>query len=240
MSFAFFISFENRPGEARCLPGTAPASIRRVLSSVGGLSRAFIFTPASASDQFADDGVPPPLALQLYFEDLQILEAAVTADGPLRALVGTGLLGEVGEAMVTQQAFYVRSYPVDDPVIRPEASALPCSYVVHYPGPAADLNHWLGHYVTNHPPIMREFPDIRGIEILSRVDWCGGLPWPRADHMQRNRVLFDSPQALTRALHSPVRIKMSEDFATFPPFEGGNFHFPMATEEVLPSVSTRG
>lgn len=235
MSFAFFLSFENRSGESATLRAQTHPILRDLLSNVGGLERALIFTPETAQDQFNDDGAPPPLSLQLYFAELPALETAVSADGPLQPLVGTGILGEIGEAMASQQTFYVRAFPVDDPVVRPGASGLPCSYVVHYPGPAADINEWLSHYVANHPPIMRKFPGIRSIEILSRIDWCGSLPWPRANHIQRNRVMFDCPKALTAALQSPVRLAMHDDFALFPPYEGGNFHYPMATEEVLPA-----
>lgn len=235
MSFAYFLSFENRPGENRALPADALPALRKIVASIKGLNRALIFTPETAQDQFNDDGASPPLSLQLYFAELSALEAAVVASGPLQPLVGADLLGAVGEAVITQQAFYVRPFAVDDPVVRPGPSGLPCSYVVHYPGPAADLNEWLSHYLAGHPPVMRKFPGIRGIEILSRVDWCGSLPWQRANHIQRNRVMFDSAEALTAALQSPVRLEMRADFATFPAYEGGNFHYPMATETVLPA-----
>lgn len=234
MSFAYFLSFENRPGQSLKLPDSALPAVRQLLAGIAGLERALIFTPEKAHDMFIDDGAPPPLSLQLYFSKLEALEAAVTAGGPLQPLVGAGLLGPVGEAEINQQAFYVRPFPVDDAVIRPGPSGVPCSFVVHYPGPAADMNLWLSNYIVGHPPVMRRFPNIRAIEILSRVDWCGSLPWPRANHMQRNRVMFDSPEALTAALASPARLELRDDFERFPPYEGGNFHYPMATEEVRP------
>jgi len=52
--------------------------------------------------------------------------------------------------------------------------------------------------------------------------------------MQRNRVMFDSAEALTAALASPARLQLRRDFEKFPPYEGGIFHYPMATEEVRP------
>jgi hypothetical protein len=234
MSFAYFLSFENTPGSSAGLPEPALPALRTRLSGIAGLERALIFTPETTTDRFIDDGAPPPLSLQLYFAELPDLEAAVSAGGPLEPLIGTGLLGGLGDAAVSQQAFYVRSYPVDGPVVRPGTSGLPCSFVVHYEGPAADLNLWLSNYIESHPPVMRQFPGIRSIEILSRVDWCGSLPWPRANHIQRNRVMFDSAAALTAALASPARLQLRRDFEKFPPYEGGIFHYPMATEEVLP------
>jgi hypothetical protein len=234
MSFAYFLSLETRPGRSLGLPEAVLPALRTLLPGIAGLERALIFTPETTKDRFIDDGTPPPLSLQLYFVELPALEAAVSVGGPLEPLVGTGLLGRFSDVEITQQAFYVRPFPVDDPIVRPGPSGLPCSFVVHYPGPAADLNLWLSNYIASHPPVMRQFPGIRSIEILSRVDWCGSLPWARANHMQRNRVMFDSAEALTLALASPARLQLRRDFEKFPPYEGGNFHYPMATEEVLP------
>ena len=82
---------------------------------------------------------------------------------------------------------------------------------------------------------VERFPGIREIEVCTRVDWCGFLPWRRVDYMQRNKVVFDSPAALTAALNSPVREEMRADFKLFPPFSGENAHFPVATREIRPN-----
>ena len=91
---------------------------------------------------------------------------------------------------------------------------------------AEDLNAWHSHYIADHPPIMARFPGIRQIEIYTRIDWCGSLPWPRVEHMQRNKVVFDSPAALTAALNSPVRHEMRAAFARFPRSPGRSRTFP--------------
>ncbi len=122
-----------------------------------------------------------------------------------------------------------RDFWVPDRAFRTPAGALPCTYLVHYPGPAEDLNAWLSHYIAHHPPIMARFPGIREIEICTRLDWCDALPWPRVEAMQRNKVVFDDATALTAALNSPVRHEMRADFARFPAYRGGNLHYPMAT-----------
>jgi hypothetical protein len=182
-------------------------AVRRVIASTPGLALANIYLPEVATDRF---------------------NKAPT--GHLQALAAPGVLSSIAGARPTQQAMYVRPFPVDDAGTK--TSGLPCSYLVHYPGPAEDMNAWLYHYVTHHPQLMRGFPGIRHIEVLSRLDWCGSLPWPRVDHMQRNRVMFDSPAALTHALQSPARLEMRADYQTFPPFSGGSQHFPMSTEAV--------
>ena len=87
--------------------------------------------------------------------------------------------------------------------------------------------------IASHGPIMTRFPGIRQVEIYTRLDWLGALPWPRVDYMQRNKVVFDSPAALKAALNSPVRHEMRADFKAFPPFTGRNSHYPFATETIV-------
>lgn len=60
----------------------------------------------------------------------------------------------------------MRSFPVD--VAEHSAgTTIPCSYHIHYPRPAEDMNAWNLHYLEHHPSIMRTFPNVRGIEIYT-------------------------------------------------------------------------
>ncbi|WP_210203630.1 hypothetical protein [Breoghania corrubedonensis] len=212
-------------------------AVRDCLAAIPGLTRALIYTPARASDLFTDDPGAPCFGFQLCYDEIEALEAAALAGGALHDL-STGAasirLSETGlaGATVRHQAMLTRHFPVAQPRALP---AVHCSFAVHYPGPAADENAWHDHYIANHPPIMARFPGILEIEILTRLDWRDHLPWQRVHHMQRNRVAFESPEALTAALHSPVRHEMRADLACFPAFEGGNFHYPFRTE-VVPST----
>jgi hypothetical protein len=206
--------------------------LNRFLAPTPGLHKGLIFTPSSTSDPYLNDGPPPVLGLQLYFNDISLLEAALAKDGYLQALAGYDALCAADAA---QQAMLVRRFPVPDPTFRTPLGELPCTYLVAYEGAADDHHAWLAHYIASHPPIMARFPEIREIEIYTRIDWCGFLPWPRVEHMQRNKVVFDSPAALTAALNSPVRHEMRADFAKFPPFTGPNTHYPMATRTVSAS-----
>lgn len=237
MAFALFLSFEDSAAQGLKISAEDRARVREIVSRTPGLVSCAMFTPEVAEDLFNHDGVSPPFALQLHFDALEALEAAAAADGVLQGLFAPGALDSLKGAKTSQQAFLVREFPVDDPQITVGEGELPCSYVVHYPGPAQDISAWLSHYIAGHPRIMRKFPGIRWIEILSRVDWCTALPLPRAEHIQRNRIVFDSAAALEAALKSPVRFEMREDYHTFPAYEGGNFHYPMATETVVPSAT---
>jgi hypothetical protein len=207
--------------------------LERLLTATPGLARALIYTPAQTHDPYLDDGRPPALAVQLYFPDIGALEAAVARDGHLQALAAPHALPSLGRAAVTQQAMLARAFPVPDAPSGTAPGAQACSYLVTYEGAAKDQNAWVAHYVEHHTTIMARFPAIREIEVCTRIDWCGFLPWPRADAMLRNKVVFDDADALTAALNSPVRHEMRTDYQRFPAFTGTVKHFPMATKNLF-------
>jgi hypothetical protein len=232
VTFCWFAEFRD-PAAARPTPDRDELrQLAGFLAATPALRQALIFTPSRTSDPYLDDGPPPRLVLQLYFDDIATLEAATC--GYLRGLAADPALQSLAGAPATQQAMAVRRYPVPDATFRTPANEAPCTYLVAYEGAAEDLDAWLAHYIADHPPIMARFPGIRQIEIYTCIDWCGALPWPRARHMQRNKVVFDSAAALTAALNAPVRHEMRASFARFPPFTGPITHFPMATMTVAP------
>jgi hypothetical protein len=231
MRFSYFVFFENAAQPEARISSADQTAITSIVRTTPGLSHAHIYTPEEAKDFYTSDGPSPQLALQLYFDELTDLEAALTPTGHLQALARPDAWPSLRGTTIVHQAMYTRPFPVDNATT---AEGLPCSFLVHYPGHAEDLNAWLSHYVAKHPQIMRRFPGIRQIEVLTRLDWCDAMPWPRVDYMQRNRVMFDSPAALTEAMHSPVRHEMRADFESFPTFHGSNIHYPMATDIVFP------
>ncbi|TWG98293.1 hypothetical protein L598_001900000430 [Mesorhizobium sp. J18] len=229
MRFCYFAFFEAPHDPSLRISEDDLERTRETLGSLPGMSKAHIYQPAEASDLYTDDGTGPVFGFQLYFDRIEDLETSVGSRGVLKGLADS--LPSLGQTLASQQAMLNRQFPVpEEKPFPPEA----CSYLVHYPGPAQDLSEWLAYYLEHHPAIMARFPGIREIEILSRIDWIDSMPWRRVHSMQRNRVMFDSDEALTAALHSPVRHEMRADFAQFPAFEGGNFHHPMLTERVLP------
>ena len=234
LSFAYFATFYDRHRPDLRI---TPAEYRRVVEIVTAtpdLRRGLIFTPETATDPYANDGPSPHLALELYFDRIDHLEAAIARDGHLQQLAAPDTLPSLADADVKQQAMVARPFPVPDPVFRGGPDGLPCTYLVHYAGKAEDLNVWNDYYLRHHPQVMARFPGIREIEVCTRVDWCGFLPWPRVDYMQRNKVVFDSAAALTAALNSPVREEMRADYRQFPPFTDDNVHYPLATLEIRP------
>jgi uncharacterized protein (TIGR02118 family) len=222
--FCLFLEFSHR-GDV--VPEAELAALARLCATTPGLARALLHSPGSTSDPYLHDGPSPALAIQLYFTDIAALEAATGQTGHLQEM--PCVLPSLAGAEATQQAMLVRHFPVPDARFRTAAGQPHATYLVAYQGVAEDMNAWLSYYIAHHPPIMAKFPGIRQIEICSRLDWCGFLPYRRVDHMQRNKVVFDDAAALTAALNSDVRHEMRRDFANFPKFSGANTHFPTHT-----------
>jgi hypothetical protein len=232
MRIAYFLFFHDREAPTMRITPSEEARVIELVRATPGLQRGLVFTPTTASDPYLNDGPSPQLALELYFDDIAALEAALAPTGHLQALAAPDAMPSLTRAIIQQQAMLSRPYPVPEQQPVKDANDLRCTYLVEYPGQAEDLNAWLWYYVCHHPELMAKFEGIREIEICTRIDWCGFLPWPRANVMQRNKVVFDSPAALQASLNSPVRHAMRADFNKFPPFTGGNLHYPMNTREV--------
>lgn len=234
MSFSYFLFYDHGGRADLALGADDQYRFIDIVRATPGLRTALIYTPEVAADPYLDDGPPPPLAAQLVFAEIGALESALARTGHLQALAEPDVMPSLAGAQITQQAMLLRTFAVPDPAYRTEPGALPCSYLVSYPGPAENLNEWLSFYITHHPVPMAKFPGIRALEVHTRIDWHGFLPWPRANAMLRNRVAFDSELALEAALASPVRHEMRADYKRFPPFSGGNTHHPFATREITP------
>ena len=233
VTIAYFVTFQHpQKPELRASAADIGRAVE-IVHATPGLTKGLVFTPESAQDPFAKDPPGPPLVLELYFEDIAVLEAMIDTGGHLQAL---NTLPSLAGCDVSQQAMLARAFPVPDPKFRNPPGTLPCTYLVHYPGWAEDLNAWHRHYLAHHTRVMARFPGIREIEVCTRLDWCSAVPWPRVQYMQRNKVVFDSAAALTAALNSPVRQEMRADFHKFPPFSDNNRHYPMATRIIVPAT----
>jgi hypothetical protein len=233
MSFSWFAFFRD----AGAMPPLEPATldgIAATISKVPGLRSGLVMcpTPKQTAHPFPDNEPSPALVLQLHFDAIEALESAVAVGGPLHVFADPQRHPWIQGRSISQQAMLTRRFPVPDATLRTPAGALPCSYLVQYPGPAADINAWNAHYNTYHPPLMAKFPGVRAIEIYTRIDWVTGLNWRREDMMQRNKLLFDTPDALSAGLLTPVLQEMRADFNQFPPFEGGNVHYVLQTRMI--------
>ena len=210
------------------------AQLTGFLRATPKLTKALLHTPASTSTPHVEDDPSPSLVLQLYFAELTDLEASASRSGYLQALTSRNDFPGLAQAEAFQQAMLVRPFAVPDPALRTPPGEPYCTYLVSYEGEAEDLNAWHAHYLENHTRHMAGFPGIRELEVYTRIDWISALPWTRVHFMQRNKVTFDSPEALTAALNSPVRHEMRADFRVFPKFSGPNKHYATITRVVEP------
>ena len=229
MSMCLFLSFRS---VASTLPPAELEKLDRVLRATPQLQKALVHTSSSAEDPYVKDGPSPSLVLQLYFAELPELEAALSRGSHLGALASRDEFPTLAQAEISQQAMLVRPFAVPEPEFETPPGEPYCTYLVSYEGEAEDLNAWHAHYLLNHTRHMAMFPKIRELEVYTRLDWVSGNPWRRVRFMQRNKVAFDSSDALQQALHSPVRHEMRADYRTFPPFTGPNNHYAMATHVV--------
>lgn len=232
MSICLYLSFRSRSNPS--LDSGEMAKLEALLRSTPKLRKALVHTASEADDPYLKDEPPPHLVLQLYFAALPDLETALARGGHLDAISSHREFPGLAGAEVTQQAMTARSFAVPEPAFG-NPGAPYCTYLVSYEGEAEDLNAWLDHYLEKHTVHMASFPGIRELEVYTRLDWVSAVGWPRENFMQRNKVAFDSPEALTAALHSPVRHEMRADYKTFPPFTGPVKHFAMATRIVRPA-----
>ncbi len=208
MSLCLFVSWPR---------ADAPAILEKLSRARVG-ERCVVHTPASARDPFLHDGAAPALVVQAYFADVASLDGAIPV---LERILG---------AQAQCEAMAVSRFPVTAP------GAGGCSYLVAYAGPAEDPAAWHAHYNAQHAPLMAELPGIRELEVYAPLDRRKPVgPWESVRSLQRNKVVFDSPQALEAALQSPLRAKMRADFATFPPYRGEVTHYPMLSFHPWPT-----
>ena len=228
MTVSYFITGTNHRHPGARLSDTQRLELAELMAGIPGLERAEIGVPAEVQTYHGDAPVPV-LALRLDFAALPVLERELADGGRLHRLALSTFWSSLPLDLVSQQAMVRRCF-VD--CGGGGSGARGCDYLVHYPGKAEDLNTWLRYYLSHHAPIMTTYPDVRGVDVFTRIDWCDSLPWQRVAYMQRNRIAFDSPTHLLAALASPVSEQMRQDHDRFPAYCGGSRHYPMLVARV--------
>ena len=228
MEVCLFLIGQGDDG-SRALSDSDVSSIYSTSREVDRLRRLVVhrrLEPASGDPTLDAPLIAPPCVLQWYFDDLDALESALQRGGAIQSVLDGWSYAAQGYPMFAQQVMAVRTFATPNADVSGQSSER-CTYLVSYEGEAPDFNAWLTHYMTHHPPLMAQLPGIRELEIYTRVDYRSGLAVQRAAAMQRNKVVFDHPSALSAALASPVRVRMKHDFDAFPPYSGIAPHYPM-------------
>lgn len=190
VTISYFITgFNHRHPDAR-LTDAQRLELAEVIVGIRGLERAEIGVPAEVQTYHGDTPVPV-LALRLDVGAMPALERELADGGRLHRLAASTFWTGLPLDHVTQQAMLRRCFLEHRGTA---GGASGCDYLVHYPGKAGDSNAWLRYYLSHHPPIMATYPNVRGVDVFTRIDWCDSLPWQRVAYMQRNRIAFDSPE----------------------------------------------
>ena len=233
MAISWFCQWDAKEGQSPTLDEHDHQGLIAFLRGCPRLIEGHVMTPVHAHDPHyaAELHTSPALVLQLEFAEIADLENNLRPHGYLQTLAHADLLPSLEGATASHHAMLTRRYPVAEPVQgeRPEGLL---SYLVEYEGPAKDENAWHLFYVEGHPPLLAKFPGIRKIEIYTPAVLISALPFAMRKTMQRNKTVFDSPEAMNAAMASPVRAALRRDFHNFPAFEGAAAHYPFRTISV--------
>lgn len=195
------------------------------LAALPELICADIYVPAqgSAKDPYNHETSFPALLLMLDFKSRNALADAVNSGAIAKALCALP-----DKVAATGAAFERRFYPVGTGTM-PAPLDAPFSYVVRYHRPAEDEAAFIDNYLATHPLTQAALPGIRAIMCYLPIDEiCQSGPLASANYMIGNEVVFDDLAGFNIAMASPVREELRAHFREFPPFSGGNTHFPMA------------
>ena len=226
MTYCLFLTAHNQQ------PGLhlEMTDIAEQLAALPGLTQLLVHQPLELpdADPFIAAEATPNCVLQLYFSTIDQIEAVLHTEGKLGTFVqASNLAGYQWE----QQVMLVRRFgdsPVPQILPRSEEQV---TYLVHYSGHVEDEADWIERYLHQHPPLLAKLPNVRSVEVYTRLDYCSQLPVARSNALQRNKVVFDSAQGLRDALASPQREALREDYLSLPRFVGESPHYPMHTCE---------
>jgi hypothetical protein len=234
MAISWFCQWDAKDGTVPVLAAHDHQGLIALIRGCPRLVEGHVMTPVQAHDPHyaAELHTSPALIVQLEFAEIADLEHALRPHGYLQKLAHADTLPSLGSAIASHHAMLTRRYPVAAPADGSADSLL--SYMVEYEGPAKDENAWHLFYVEGHPPLLAKFPGIRKIEIYTPAVVISALPFAVRRTMQRNKTVWDHPEAMNAAMASPVRAELRKDFHKFPEFEGAATHYPFRT------ISVRG
>ncbi len=228
MSIALFLVVNSDDIEVGTLADDFIAPGLKALAELAGVERIDRYDLAEFDDPMTNDGKGPILTLQVCFSDVDSLEAGLrssefkTIADELAALPGARLSHDAMEMLFLPVAG-------ED---EPGEWTAPLSYVVRYHHPSVEPEAFVEFYITHHPQVEANFPDIRSIMCYVPIEFQAHADIHHENYMLGNEVVFDSTAALHAALTSPVLKDMKADSANIPDY-GHNTHFPMHRRRVV-------
>jgi uncharacterized protein (TIGR02118 family) len=229
MTIIYSLEIHGENNDKGCLTNEHLQRLEASLTKLPGLSGLLMFTQAEGGhDPILKDENPPLLVFQSLFNDKESLHKALSSSEfedfreQLLALSANGI-------QVLQEAMLFEPYLSSGT----ESGLADLSYLVNYQRPAENESEFLQYYRDHHPAILKEFPDIRRVELGTPIDWTAAAGIERADRMLYCEVSFDNIEKLNVALGSEKRKELRKDYDCFPPFSGEVTHFPMHRKVIL-------
>jgi uncharacterized protein (TIGR02118 family) len=105
------------------------------------------------------------------------------------------------------------------------------NYQVFYRGRADDQQVFVDRYRNEHVPILKRFPGILGVSLLTPLGWQDKHPVNSGQFMLIVQMKFATIEALENALQSEARDEAREDFKKFSAFGGEIWHQAMKLED---------
>ena len=202
------------------------------LSALPGARVVLLHTPLPSHDPFLADKDPPLLLVQVTFESREAAAAALVSP-PAQMLKHDFEGVPVKGGRIVHEL--LRTEPYATATAAPsEVVTAPVSYFVHYRRPAEDEESFLAYYRGHHPQILAHFPGLRSLVLYLPMAWRSPVEFAPADHFLVCQVAFDSVEALNEALASDVRVRLREDYYSFPKFTGPVSHYAMLRDQVHP------
>jgi hypothetical protein len=196
---------------------------------IQGLTRVSWHTPLQLeqNDPYLENKGAPDLILQLYFNDISSAECALTESTPLV----TWLTRLGSDCTWTHQIMSVRSIMPRQAQER-NGDVASATYMVGYQTSAKEGKQWVDAYLQKHPQLMVKLPEVTEVEIYTCVDYFVSTG-VREEFIQRNKVVFPSPELLSASLVSETRKELRNDFLSLPKIPLHTPHYPMNTTEIV-------
>jgi uncharacterized protein (TIGR02118 family) len=193
----------------------AAETVAQALSKNSKVERIFVMTPARSTPS-GSAYRPPAFVLEIDFHDGAALQGFFNETASREDLVSAlstitqSSLGEISYQTMSRRYAVMPSHGYWASSLRS------CTYLVEYPGQAADLEAWLNYFDRAHALILARLPGVRMVTAFRPAVADISVPaWRPAKGMQKNKIVFDDLRALDTALASPVIADIRADAAKF-------------------------
>lgn len=188
------------------------------------------YTPYTGDVPRLDDIPAPHLIVEIHMDSESAATALTSSDKFRQHFVNqTGVLSRAEK--INLEVLEPLHFDVPGHETPPPRKA-PFSFVVRYYGPVADAADFADFYVTNHPPLLAEFPNIRNVLCYVPPGWRKRGELTDDSLVIGNEVVFDNLEDFKAAISSDAMDAVMADSEQFKSY-GYSSHHAMHREFVF-------